>query len=174
MRVPSQTYRVTLAFRGTAKQMTMTLDSDPPLSQVDIVTLLLGQTSDIRNAELRPLDPTALTRAQTDLVKAFTARLLTGTISAPVTGLVERTFGVDFQISPSIGSDTDPLSASARITLGRRISNRAYVTFTRALGTVTRDQIVVLEYDQNDRTGWVLTQNNNGTFAIDFRVRHVF
>ena len=174
VRVPSQTYRVTLAFRGTAKQMTMTLDSDPPLSQVDIVTLLLGQTSDIRNAELRPLDPTALTRAQTDLVKAFTARLLTGTISAPVTGLVERTFGVDFQISPSIGSDTDPLSASARITLGRRISNRAYVTFTRALGTVTRDQIVVLEYDQNDRTGWVLTQNNNGTFAIDFRVRHVF
>ena len=66
------------------------------------------------------------------------------------------------------------MSASARITLGRRISNRAYVTFPRALGTVTRDQIVVLEYDQNDRTGWVLTQNNNGTFAIDFRVRHVF
>jgi hypothetical protein len=30
----------------------------------------------------------------------------------------------------------------------------------------------VLEYDQNDRLGWVLTQNGDQTFSIDFRVQH--
>ena len=33
-------------------------------------------------------------------------------------------------------------------------------------------QILVLEYDQNDRLGWVLTQNGDRTFSIDFRVQH--
>jgi len=32
----------------------------------------------------------------------------------------------------------------------------------------------VLEYDQNDRVGWVLTQVGDRTFALDFRVRHRF
>jgi hypothetical protein len=32
----------------------------------------------------------------------------------------------------------------------------------------------VLEYDQNDRVGFVLTQTGDRTFAVDFRVRHSF
>ncbi len=110
------------------------------------------------------------------LIAAAAARFFAGTVSAPVTRAVEQTFGVDFQISPSLGSGSegDPLTPSARITLGRRISNRAYLTYTRALGTAARDQIVILEYEQNDRVGWVITQNSDYTFSIEFRVRHVF
>jgi hypothetical protein len=94
-----------------------------------------------------------------------------------VSRVVEQAFGVDFQISPSLigsGAEGDPLSPSARIILGRRISNRAYLTFTRSLGQATRDQVIVLEYDQSDRMGWVLTQNPDRTFSIEFRFRHVF
>ena len=40
---------------------------------------------------------------------------------------------------------------SARLILGKRLSPRAYLTFSRALGGATRDQIIVLEYDQTDR-----------------------
>ena len=41
------------------------------------------------------------------------------------------------------------------------------------LGTAAgATQILVLEYDQNDRVGWVLTQNGDRTFSIDFRVQH--
>ena len=57
---------------------------------------------------------------------------------------------------------------------GRRLSNRAYITFARALGGTQREQIIILEYDQNDRLGWVVTQNGDRTFALDFRVRHRF
>ena len=131
--------------------------------------LLFGQTTDVEE-ELRTLNPNATTRTEEDLLKAATARLLTGSISAPVGRAVEQALGVDLQITPSIGSDT--LSPSATLILGKRISNRAYVTFARPLGSATREQIIVLEYDQNDRLGWVLTQNGDSTFSIDFRVQH--
>jgi hypothetical protein len=178
VRVAGQTlaYRVTLGFTGTPSRMSMNLNSDPPLSSVGILLLLLGQTSaqDLQNAELRTLNPTASTRSEEDLLKAATARFLTGSISAPVNRAVEQTLGVDLQITPSIGSsDTDPLMPSARMILGKRLSSRAYVTFARPLGTTpSATQILVLEYDQNDRLGWVLTQNGAGTYSIDFRVQH--
>jgi hypothetical protein len=77
-------------------------------------------------------------------------------------------------IRPTIGTDADPFETSAHLVIGKRISSRAYLTFSRALGNSTREQIIVLEYDQNDRIGWIITQNGDRTFAVDFRVRHVF
>ncbi len=105
------------------------------------------------------------------------ARLLVSPISAPVGRALGEAFGVDtVQITPSLGNETDTLTPSARVVIGKRISNRAYLTFARALGTSSgdRDQVIVLEYDQNDRLGWVITQIGDNTFALDFRVRHRF
>ena len=178
VRVAAQSvaYRVTLGFTGTASKMTMNLNSDPPLSSVGILLLLLGQTSadDLLNAELRTLNPGAASRSEQDLLKTATARLLAGSLSAPVNRAVEQSLGVDLQITPSIGgSETDPLTPSARLILGKRLSSRAYVTFARPLGTASgATQILVLEYDQSDRVGWVLTQNGDRTFSVDFRVQH--
>jgi hypothetical protein len=176
VRVPGQSlaYRVTLGFTGTATRMTPTLNSDPPLSTVGIMLLLFGQTSAVTDAELRTLNPAATTRSEEDLMKAATARLLTGSLSAPVNRAVGQTLGVDLQITPSIGgSETDTLTPSARLIVGKRLSDRAYVTFARPLGTTAgATQILVLEYDQNDRLGWVITQNGDKTFSIDFRVQH--
>jgi len=171
----SVAYRVTLGFTGTATRMSVNLNSDPPLSSVGIALLLFGQTStNDLNSELQMLNPTAATRSEEDLLKAATARLLTGSMTAPVNRAVGQTLGVDLQIAPTIGtSDTDPLTPTARLILGRRLSSRAYVTFARPLGTASgATQILVLEYDQNDRLGWVLTQNGDNTFSIDFRVQH--
>ena len=49
---------------------------------------------------LRTLNPTASSRSEEDLMKAATARLLTGSLSAPVNRAVEQTLGVDLQITP--------------------------------------------------------------------------
>lgn len=179
IRVPreSQTYRVTIGFSGTTSRFTYTLNSDPPLPEVDIVSLLFGQATDVQNAELRVLDPTKGAQSETDLLKALSSRLLASPISAPVGRVVEQTLGVDtVQITPNIGSDTDPFAPSARLVIAKRLSNRAYLTFARPLGTSAdrRDQILVLEFDQSDRLGFVITSNGDRTFALDFRVRHVF
>lgn len=177
VRIPSQTVRVTIAVSGTlGQQPTVTLGSDPPLPTTDVIALLFGTTTDVSNAELRALSPSAATEAEEALLRSAGARLIAGTLSAPVRRVVEETFRLDTaQITPTIGSESDPLTPSARLILGKRLSQRAYLTFSRALGTATSDQqIIVLEYDQSDRLGFVMTQTGDRTFAVDFRVRHSF
>jgi translocation and assembly module TamB len=177
IRLPGQMYRVTIGLTGTITSPSVTFNSDPPLPVVDIVALLFGQSNprDLQNAELRALNASASTRTEEELLKAFGTRFIGGVISAPLSRAVEQTLGLStVQITPMFGTEGDVFTPAARLIIGKRISNRAYITFARALGSTTRDEIIVLEYDQNDRIGWVLTRTSTNTFAIEFRVRHVF
>ena len=174
----SQTYRVTLGVTGTARQFTPTIESDPPLPLADIVSLLLGQTID-PDADLRLRDPRTASQTEQELLRQVAGRLLTSPISNPVNRLGETILGAGttVHIAPSFGPEGDALNASARLIIGKRISNRAYLTYARALGgtaTGVRDQIITVEYDQSDRLGFVITQTGNNTYALEFRVRHVF
>lgn len=171
----SEVFRVTIGVSGTPRSVSLALGSDPPLPEVDIVALLFGQTTDVSNAELRALSPSGASASEEALLRAAGARLIAGSLTAPARRVVEETLRLDTaQISPTIGSENDPLSTSVRLILGKRLSPRAYLTFSRALGGATREQIIVLEYDQTDRVGFVLTQTGDRTFAIDFRVRRSF
>ncbi len=177
VRVPGQNYIVTLNAAGTFSRLQWGLNSDPPLPTVDVLSLLLSDTA--------PTDPelVALERpdvAKQQLLQARAARLLVSPISSEVGRVVEQTFGVDtFQITPSL---TDPATQSsrlvpgARLTIGKRISNRAYLTFSQSLSasSTTRDQVILLEFDESDRLSWVLSQNEDRTYALDVRVRHAF
>jgi translocation and assembly module TamB len=170
----SETYRVTIAVNGTLGQgrMNMQLNSDPPLAPVDIIALLFGQAPNLANAELNALRPSAVTQSEEALLRQAFIRLAAGPIAAPVSRVLEQTFGIStVQIAPSLGTENDPLTPTARLILGKRLSNRAYLTYSRALGTTIREQIVILEYDQSQNFGWVLTQNGDRTFSVDFRVR---
>jgi hypothetical protein len=142
---------------------------------VDIVALLLGEGPVGNLNELRSVSSAGAT-TETDLLASLGSRLLTSPFQAPVDVVTERVFGsgTTVLITPSIGTEEDPLAPSARVVIGRRLSSRAYLTFSRGLGNSTHQQIIVLEYDQSDRVGWIITQNGDRTFAIDFRVRHVF
>ena len=176
VRVSDQTYRITLGLLGTTSRFVPTISSDPPLPTSDIVAVLFGQDPNLDDAELRSFSATAANQSEADLLYGLTSRLLASPFSAPVGKVAEEVLGrgATVLITPSIGTDTDPLAPSARLVIGKRLSSRAYLTFARALGNSTREQIIVLEYDQNDRIGWIVTQNGDRTFAIDFRVRHVF
>ncbi len=177
VRVPGQNYTVTLNAVGTIARFQWGLNSDPPLPTVDVLAMLLNDTA--------PTDPelAALRRpdeAEQQLLQARAAQLLVSPISSGVGRVVEQTFGVDtFQITPSLIDPTaqsSRLIPGARLTIGKRISNRVYLTFSQSLSasSTTRDQVILLEYDQNDRLSWVLSQNEDRTYALDVRVRYVF
>ena len=92
-----------------------------------------------RDAELRALQRPEM--AQQQLVQSTAARMLVSPISDEVGRVFERTFGLDtFQITPLV---VDPyqqssrFSPSARVTLGKRISDRVYVTYSAASPTRT-------------------------------------
>jgi autotransporter translocation and assembly factor TamB len=177
VRRPAQSYRLTIGLSGTTSRFAYSLNSDPPLPEVDIISLLFGQNVDLEDAELRALRSNAAQQSEEALLREGMARLLVSPISTPVGRALGEAFGIDtVQITPTLGNESDPLTPSARVVIGKRISNRAYLTFARALGTSSssRDQILVLEYDQNERLGYVITQLGDGSFALDFRVRHRF
>ena len=183
VRVPGQTYRVTVGAAGTAEQLRPTVTSDPYLPTADVLALLFGDVSrrSTRNdiaPELRALQNP--TQAQTDILAARATQAITAPISSEVGKVVEQTFGVDtFQLTPSFidsySTQTSRVNPTARLTIGKRISDRVYLTFSRSLGTTLSDQILLLEIEQNDRLSWILSRNEDAqTYALEFRVRHTF
>ena len=163
---------------GTTERLQPAFESDPPLAPIDILTCCSATrrrpaTSNWRRSR-------QANQREQDLLQARATRALTGALSNEVSRVVEQTFGVDtFQITPLL---TDPyqqssrlsVNPSARVTIGKRISERVYLTYARSLSSSERDEIIVLEYDQNDRLGWVLSQNEDRTYALEVRKRHLF
>ena len=180
VRVTGQTYRVTVGFAGTPDRMRPTLNSDPYLPASDVLALLFSDAPRMDNPELRARQNP--NQAQTDILTARATQALAAPLSAEVGKVVEQTFGVDtFQLTPSfvdpyqLQQQTARLNPTARLTIGKRISERVYLTFSRSLNTIVNDQIVLLEYDESDRVSWILSRNEDSqTYALEFRVRHIF
>jgi TamB, inner membrane protein subunit of TAM complex len=183
VRVPGQTYQVTIRATGTMERLQPALESDPPLPAGDVLALLFSdvrRTGDqgLADAELRALQQP--NERETDLLTTAATRTLTSPISSEVGRVVEKTFGVDtFQLTPTL---VDPyaqstslrVNPSARVTIGKRVSDRVYLTFSRSLSTSINDQILLLEYDESDRFSWILSRNEDQTYAVEVRVRHTF
>ena len=93
--------------------------------------------------------------------------------------VVEETLGVDtVQITPLLGDisaqQSSRLSPSARLTIGKRHLGPPLPHLLAGAQHLTRDEIILLEYNQSDRLSWIVSQNEDRTYAIDVRVRHVF
>jgi hypothetical protein len=178
VRVPGETYRITLRMAGTTERLQPEFSSDPPLASLDILTLLFSDRAPSGDTELAGLQRP--NEREQRLVEARAARALTGALSAEVGRVVEQTFGVDtFQVTPLL---SDPyqhsarlnVNPTARVTIGKRISNRIFLTYARTLSSSTRDEIILLEFDESDTLSWVLSQNEDRTYALEVRKRHTF
>src|SRR5262249_11935043 len=156
---------------------TPSLTSDPPLPTPDLLALLFGESRQTLNPELRALQNP--NEPQTDVLTTRATQALASPLSSQVGKVVEQTFGVDtFQLSPSLldplSQQTGRVNPTARLTIGKRISDRAYLTFSRSLNSAVYDQIILLEYDANDRWSWLLSRNEDQTYALEFRLRRAF
>ncbi|MEO5820317.1 MAG: translocation/assembly module TamB domain-containing protein [Vicinamibacteraceae bacterium] len=176
-RAPGQTYRVTFRASGTRDRFAWDFSSDPPLSTVDILAMLFGDLRDTRDAELSALR--LRDRTEEELLVARATRLLANPISSEVGKVVRKTFGVDtVSITPSLGDlsnlQSARLSPTARLTIGKRLSDRLFLTYAQPLTSARPEQLLLIEYNQSERFAWILSRNEDETYAIDVRVRHVF
>ena len=177
IRVPGETYRVTLRATGPPDRLkNFDLSSDPPLPQADVLALVFSDVAPGGNVEFAQYNPSIT--PQEGLVREQAARALTGTLSSEVSRVAQKTLGIDtLQITPSL-SDPNNLSSrlepGARVTILQRLSDRVSLTYSRSLSSATRDQIIVLEYDQTDQFSWTLSRNEDGTYALDWQVRRTF
>jgi hypothetical protein len=171
--VSGETYDVTVHVSGTMDQFSYALSSDPPLPDADIMSILLGGLPDVDTAEQRALRSPQETQQR--VMQSAMANFVTDLVSSRVGDVAERTLALDtVQITPLLPGDAplQQLNPTARVTLGKRISPRVFLTYSRTLSG-PQDEIILLEYDENDRISWVLSRNENRTYALDFRIRYV-
>jgi hypothetical protein len=142
IRVPQETYQVTLRITGPLATPNFSFNSDPPLGEVEILALVFSDVSPGGNAELRQFDELT---PQQRLFRERAARALTSVLSTEVSRVVEETFGVDtFQITPSLQDPNTQSSSAAldpgmRLTVLKRLSERLYLTYSRSLSSSSRD-----------------------------------
>ena len=175
VRVPGETYRVTVRAVGTDPVRGLTFSSDPELPQYELLALLVADVAPGKDVEFRQYGDIT---PQQQLFRERVSRALTGVVSSQIGRAVEQALGCDtFQLSTSLldlNQQSARLDPAARVTCGKRLRDNVFLTYSRSLSSSTRDQIIMLEIDQTDQLTWILSRNEDGTYALDLRVRRTF
>jgi hypothetical protein len=180
VRVPGETYRITADVTGTwgrLKTPLITFTSDPSLSKSEIVALLFGDIAPGQNRELARLGDQGTQTQQ--ILQELAAKQTVSPITSQVSQAFENALGVDsVQITPSL-ANPNPLSSRLEPcahlqVLKRVLAGRGNLTYSRSQCSNSRDEIISFEYDATDRYSWVLSRNEDQTYAIELRVRTGF
>ena len=177
VRVPGETYQITASARGVCcDRLDLDFTSDPSLPQSDIAALLLSDVAPSRNPELRLYRNDLASQQQ--LIQELATRAATGALSSRVSGAVERAFRLEqVTITPSLADPNQQaarLDPAVRLVAVKRVAPRAYVTYSRSVSSSSQDEIILVEYDQTDRFSWILSRNEDRTYAVEVRMRHSF
>lgn len=143
-------YDVTLAVAGTPDRLELDLASNPPLADLDVLGLLAGADGDGEGP------------AGGD---AGAEGFLYGEATSLIAQRFNRLFGLDkFRIDP-LTSATGSVS-SARVTAGKRLTRNLLVTYSYDPSS-TEEQILELNWSVTRHLVLVMTQNGDGTYAVD-------
>jgi translocation and assembly module TamB len=155
-----KTYRLILDAVGELDHLNLNITSDPPMSTVDILSMLTTGKKD---------SDTATTQQKSEIVGMSAASVLSENLTGVIGKRVQRIFGLEsFRVDPFLaGAENDP---TARITVSERLSKDLVVTFSRNL-TTNQEQIVVIEYDVTRDLSLLATRDEDGKYGLDFRFR---
>ncbi|MFQ5349757.1 MAG: translocation/assembly module TamB domain-containing protein [Thermoanaerobaculia bacterium] len=143
-------YDLSLNLSGTLERLNASLASDPPLADLDVLGLLATG------------EPAAI-EGPAQGAEAF----LYGQAASLVTERVNRLFDLDrFRIDPLTGSSGS--LSSARVTVGKQLSRDVLATYSYD-PSLTEQQILQLEWSVARGLTLVVTQNGDGTYAVDSR-----
>jgi hypothetical protein len=172
VRVPGETYRVTVRATGFLPEPTLAFSSEPPLAEDEIIALLAADVAPGRDVETRRY--VGLTPQQL-LLQQQLARGLTGLATSEFNQAIEQAIGVDVRVTPTF-TTTNPASTSVdpglRFVISRQ-QGRVYFTYSRST-SATRDQLIQVEISHTDNLSWILSRNEDGTYALDVQVRRTF
>jgi len=157
----SSGYKVKLNLLGSVDKLDLSLFSDPPLSEGDILTLL---TTGRIEKEVKGFE--------SGIAAAEATAILTGGIQDVFEESVKDIIGVErFEINPQTLSTG---AISPRITVGKRLlDKRLSVSYTTSIGT-TEESIIRLKYDMGKKISIIGTRNELGSIGIDLNYRFEF
>jgi autotransporter translocation and assembly factor TamB len=156
-----QEYDVRLQLSGPLSRPVTTFSSDPPLPDLEILGLLTTGAP-LESGLLSESDPSGTEGSASVAAEA----LLYGQAASLVGARVGRIFGFDrIRVEPLTANDT---VSAARVTVGKRISSRLFVTYSYDPSSTAQD-IIQVEWQLSDRLQLVLTQNGDESYAVDAR-----
>jgi translocation and assembly module TamB len=165
----AQGIEITLTISGPIDHLTLTPSSDSSLQYNDIISLLVTGRP--------PTQDPALLSGQNALgpgaFQSLGASALLGqAIAAPVTGRLQRFFGVSsLKIDPTIpGIDANP---QARLTLQQQVTPNITFTYITSV-TTTNPQIVQVEWALSSKWSVVALREENGMTGMDFYFKKKF
>lgn len=154
-RATVKSYRVTLSVNGTPDQFNVNLSSDPPLSEVDLVSLITtGQTG----SQTSPGAEVAARGAST---------YLAGELGKEFEKGVRQITGLDrFQVDPYVVDSTQ--GSGPRVTVGKDLSKDLSVTYSSIVGG-TGTQVFQVEYRLTRSLSLVGVRDEIGNTGVDLK-----
>lgn len=156
-RTQASGHEITLQVQGEpGNKLDSKLTSDPPLSEPDILSLLVtGRTLD------------QLSGAEADVTKEQVLSYLTTRVGSELTRTVERRFGISqVRIQPNlIAPEADP---SARLTVGQDITRQVRLTYSLDLAR-TNEQLWLGEWDVTRRFRLRGFRDFDNTYRFELR-----
>jgi len=174
-RVPGETYVVTITASGPNPMDNLQFTSDPALPEYQLLALLLSDVAPSKDVELAQYSGIT---PQEQLFRETLTQALTNAATSELSRGLQQALAVDSVNLTTRLVDPNQQSArldpAARVTVLKRVGNRVFITYSRSLSSSTRDQVIVVEIDQTDRLSWILSRNEDGTYALDLRMRRTF
>lgn len=162
---------VILNISGPINKLNMTPRSDPPMPFADIVALLAtgrAPTSDYATLMSSPASPQSMEQMGA-------SALLGQAIASPVTGRLQRFFGVTrLKIDPSLtsltGAENNP---EARLTIEQQVTPD--ITFTYITDVTSTNPLVIqVEWAMSRRWSAVALRDENGLVGLNFVYKRRF
>jgi autotransporter translocation and assembly factor TamB len=162
-------YDIILNLAGTLDRLDVSFTSDPPLADLEVVSLLtVGRP--IGEGPLVSGDPAAGDPAAGGVDQAA-QQLLYGQAASLVSERVNTLFGFDrFRLSPASGTSG---TSSLAVTVGQQISRDVYVTYSRD-PSVPEVDVLQVEWQVYDNVVVVLTSNGDRTYTLDVQIERKF
>jgi translocation and assembly module TamB len=160
-------YRVILAITGRGGQLHLDMRSDPPLPELEIVSLIAGG----RTREEYAARPASSVPTSEQLFQSGAASILFDLLQQRV-GSRLGLLGLDrVRVDPFIvGAANNP---GARITLSEQVTKDLSITYSQDLSS-NREQIILIEYFVDRNTSVVASRDELGNFGLDLRKRRRF
>ncbi len=150
-------YDITLGMHGSVNQTAVTLRSDPPLPEADVMALLaLGRTQDQQRLYTQQQEQIATNPA--------TDALLGGALNATVSSRVQKLFGAgSVKVDPNylgvLGNST------TRITVEEQLGKNLTLTYATDVDT-TAQQLLQAEIAINRHVSLLVARDESGVFSM--------
>ena len=155
-------YNIRLSLEGQMERFNLSLVSDPPLEETDILSLLtIGQIG----KQLKGLEG--------GIGAGEAASFLTGKVQDVFEERIKSITGIDrVQVDPYVSKSTG--TVGPRVTASKRLlGDKLFVTYTSAVGP-TEEQVLKLEYILDKNVSLVGVRDEKGSVGGDIKFRFEF